>query len=163
MFPVRYGQTYRVELSLKKKTTMDNVQNCGSFICIRRWSLFPCLHFSASRTLVRSCTLVAIFPLRILLGYVLIRNNPASHAFTVATCSLPNLFFEQFSSRSHLLGDFLSFILSSVFLAVLLVPFFLTQAISALSLTLAVEYSWNVLRAWNRDHRERSDRMMETV
>jgi hypothetical protein len=35
MFPVRYGQTYRVELSfLNKRQNMVNVHNCGSCILL---------------------------------------------------------------------------------------------------------------------------------
>jgi hypothetical protein len=33
VFPVRYGQTYRVEFPIKDRT-MDNVQNCDSYINI---------------------------------------------------------------------------------------------------------------------------------
>jgi hypothetical protein len=35
MFPMRHGQTYRVELSFEiKYITMDNVQNCDRYINI---------------------------------------------------------------------------------------------------------------------------------
>jgi hypothetical protein len=34
VFPVRYGQTYRVELSYLKDRTMDKVQNCDGSINI---------------------------------------------------------------------------------------------------------------------------------
>jgi hypothetical protein len=37
VFPMRYGQTNRVELSFKKIRTMDTVQNCDSYINIP-WS-----------------------------------------------------------------------------------------------------------------------------
>jgi hypothetical protein len=33
VFPVRYGQTYGVEFQIKDRT-MDNVQNCDSYINI---------------------------------------------------------------------------------------------------------------------------------
>jgi hypothetical protein len=34
VFPVMYGQTYRVKLFQIKDKTMDNVQNCDSYVNI---------------------------------------------------------------------------------------------------------------------------------
>jgi hypothetical protein len=40
VFPVRYGKTYRVELSFKLK--MDNAQNCDSCIEFSYLPLYAC-------------------------------------------------------------------------------------------------------------------------
>jgi hypothetical protein len=41
VFPVRYGQTYRVELR-----TMDNVQNCNSYVKIPSLQICRCYFYN---------------------------------------------------------------------------------------------------------------------